>query len=375
MSAFSTNGIFTVLPTDRIGFGVTLNPDGSIATEDGATMEYVTVAPVAVRNAGSIALRSNGTVYITTGAGAWFAMGGAGGTNWPDDVSAVWGTTAPQQVSATYVSASTRWDLLSGNETDADGSVDFRIRTGTSTETRGTGVVGGGSGPVDIRSGATDVTSAGGDTGGVSGTVTVQSGDTDCNNGASTGGASGPVTVKSGDATSTAGTSGNSGAVTVQSGSSADGNSGNVNLLAGTAASGVRGLVVATGLRTVSETAGAIAGATLLTGADSGGVFSVDQGSAYDIDLPVPLGAGQRYTFYLTNPGANNVTITVLGGGATFVGTIINDVTSVIPATGATLTFATGASALGDSIEVVSISAALYLVRAVTSAAGGITIA
>lgn len=130
------------------------------------------------------------------------------------------------------------------------------------------------------------------------------------------------------------------------------------------------------GIRTSSTTASAITTTTVLTLADSGGVFSVDQGSAYDIDLPSPTtGGGCRYLFYLTNPGANAVTITVAGGAATFVGTIVNDVTSVIPATGATLTFASGAAALGDSIEITSISTGLYLVRAVTSAAGGITIA
>lgn len=130
------------------------------------------------------------------------------------------------------------------------------------------------------------------------------------------------------------------------------------------------------GLQTVSSSAAAITAARTLTLADAGGVFSVSQAAAYDIDLPSPTsGPGCRYTFYLTAPGANNVTITVLGGAATFVGTIVNDVTSVIPATGATLTFASGASVLGDSIEIVSISASLYLVRAVSSAASSITIA
>lgn len=136
------------------------------------------------------------------------------------------------------------------------------------------------------------------------------------------------------------------------------------------------GVASVQGLRTSSSTAAAITGATVLTLADSGGVFSVSQAAAYDIDLPSPTtGPGCRYTFYLTGPAANAVTITVLGGAATFVGTIVNDVTSVIPATGSTLTFASGAAALGDTIEIISISTTLYLVRAVTSAAGGITIA
>lgn len=135
------------------------------------------------------------------------------------------------------------------------------------------------------------------------------------------------------------------------------------------------GAASARGLRTSSTTAAAITGATVLTLADAGGVFSVSQAAAYDIDLPSPTtGPGCKYVFYLTGAAANAVTITVLGGAATFVGTIVNDVTSVIPATGATLTFGSGAAALGDSIEIISISTSLYLVRAVTSAASGITI-
>lgn len=136
------------------------------------------------------------------------------------------------------------------------------------------------------------------------------------------------------------------------------------------------GAASARGLRTSSATAAAITGATTLTLADSGGVFSVSQAAAYDIDLPSPTtGPGCRYVFYLTGAAANAVTITVDGGAATFVGTIVNDVTSVIAATGDTLTFASGAAALGDTIEIISISTSLYLVRAVSSAAGGITVA
>jgi hypothetical protein len=147
------------------------------------------------------------------------------------------------------------------------------------------------------------------------------------------------------------------------------------NVLAGSAIAFVGSGSVA-GMRTSSTTAAAITGATALTLADSGGVFSVSQAAAYDIDLPSPTtGPGCRYLFYLTGPAANNVTITVLGGAATFVGTIVNDVTSVVAATGATLTFASGTAALGDTIEIISISTSLYLVRAVGAANGAITIA
>lgn len=129
-------------------------------------------------------------------------------------------------------------------------------------------------------------------------------------------------------------------------------------------------------LKVKQSTAVAITGATSIALADSGGIFTVSQAAAYDIDLPSPTtGAGAIYTFSLTAPGANNVTITVTGSAATFVGTIVNDVTSVIAATGSTLTFASGASALGDTIIIRSIATNLYHVQAVTSAAGGITIA
>ena len=133
--------------------------------------------------------------------------------------------------------------------------------------------------------------------------------------------------------------------------------------------------IVGGGLRSAAPTAAAITAARVLTLADDGGVFSVSQAAAYDIDLPSPTtGPGCRYLFYLTGPAAFNVTITVLGAAATFVGTVAID-GATVPATGATLTFATGAAVLGDSIEIVSISTSLYLVRAVSSGAGGITIA
>lgn len=168
---------------------------------------------------------------------------------------------------------------------------------------------------------------------------------------------------------------GTSGDVTISTGSpSGAGTSGDINITPGATTGGTDGTTVITGARTIpNATANAITGATTLTHGDSGGTFSVSQGAAYAITLPTPVGnEGLVYNFYLTAPGANNVTIAPAAG--TFIGTIVNDVTSVIPATGSTLTFATGASALGDNIEVRSIGG-LYLVRAVTSAAGGITIA
>ena len=136
------------------------------------------------------------------------------------------------------------------------------------------------------------------------------------------------------------------------------------------------GLAVTGGVRAVNTTAVAITGTTVLTLADSGSIFTVAQSSAYDIDLPSPTtGANSRFLFQLVSPGAFNVTITVAGSAATFEGIIVNDVTSVIPATGGTLTFASGAAALGDYIEAISTGTGKYFIRAVTQAAGGITIA
>lgn len=126
--------------------------------------------------------------------------------------------------------------------------------------------------------------------------------------------------------------------------------------------------------RPIGPTATAITGATALTIADSDRVFTIAQSSAYDVDLPAPGAADVKYLFQLVSPGAFNVTITVAGAAATFEGTIVNDDTSVVPATGSTLTFASGVAALGDNIEVCSTSSSKYLVRAVSSANGGITI-
>lgn len=132
---------------------------------------------------------------------------------------------------------------------------------------------------------------------------------------------------------------------------------------------------VVTGMRTGSVTAAAIAGATTLTLADSGGTFLVDQDAAFDIDLPSPTtGEGCSYLFVVTDVGANNVTITVDGSAATFIGTLHIDGTTVV-ATGSTLTFASGTTLIGDWVEIRSLTTGLYHVRAMSSAAGGITIA
>jgi hypothetical protein len=133
--------------------------------------------------------------------------------------------------------------------------------------------------------------------------------------------------------------------------------------------------VAVTGLRSVGTTAVAITGATTLKLSDSGRIFTASQAAAYDIDLPSPTsGNGCTYEFSLTAAGANDVTVTVAGSAATFVGILQNDVTGTVPCTGSTLTFKSGVAALGDMIQIKSISTSLYRVYAACSANGGITI-
>lgn len=68
-----TSNILTKNLTDLIGFGATLNNDGSVATITGATFETGAAIPTATRNAGSVYLRTNGTIYTTPGGGVWIA--------------------------------------------------------------------------------------------------------------------------------------------------------------------------------------------------------------------------------------------------------------------------------------------------------------
>ncbi len=118
--------------------------------------------------------------------------------------------------------------------------------------------------------------------------------------------------------------------------------------------------------------AGVIAAARTMLLEDSGGTFGITQSSAFAITLPVAAAAnaGIGYSFYISTVGA--FAITVSDGTADLEGTIVLDA-SVIPSTGTTLTFINGAI-VGDNIEVRS-DGVNWLVRAVSSAAGGITVA
>jgi hypothetical protein len=241
----SSNSFYVKAVTDLIGFGVTLNNDGSVASVLGATIEYVTAAPTATRNAGSIALRSDGTLYITTGGGTWTAVGGGGTTGWSlaDNTAGTWGTTSPDQVTSTYVSATKGLDIASPAISQATAAAGSRIRLVTGAVTITGAVAGSNSGLISLLTGATDCTNAGG-----------------------TGGNSGAISLLTGAATSTAGTSGSSGVLSAQTGNSDDGASGAINIISGNGAT-ASGTIT---LRTGTASAGGSGKVILQTGTASG---------------------------------------------------------------------------------------------------------
>ena len=131
------------------------------------------------------------------------------------------------------------------------------------------------------------------------------------------------------------------------------------------------GVAVQQGVRITTSGATAITTTRAVTKADSGGIFTAAQSSAYTITVAQPAGAGEKYIFQCVSPGAFDISI--VATGCTFEGTITIDA-STIPATGSTLKFASGAAVLGDNIELISTSTTKFFVRAISSGAGGITI-
>ena len=355
---------------------ITIQPDGVTATTIDGASTYVINA-----NYGAVALTWNGTEWgVQSRASSGTAgLAGASGTS---------GTGGAGQAVPTTGGAGGAVTTGTGG---AGGAITHVAGAGgAASGASGTGGVGGAAslvagaggaatdsaataagvgGAITLTSGAGGASSTTAVAGGAAGAFSVTGGAGGAGAAAGTGGAGATVAIAggAGGATSGAGTGGAGGNVTIAGGAGG-------TTSGGTA--GAKGIVTVTGLRQVATTAVAITGATTLVRADSGGIFTVAQSSAYDIDLPSPtVGAGLRFVFQLVSPGAFNVTITVAGSAATFEGTIVNDVTSVLPCTGSTLTFASGVSALGDNIEVISTATGKYFVRAVSSANGGITIA
>jgi hypothetical protein len=81
MSVIATgpsNGIFVKAATNIIGFGATIAADGSFVSSSGASIRNVTANPTGTVTAaaGSLALRSNGSLYLNTdGTTNWLLIG------------------------------------------------------------------------------------------------------------------------------------------------------------------------------------------------------------------------------------------------------------------------------------------------------------
>lgn len=122
-------------------------------------------------------------------------------------------------------------------------------------------------------------------------------------------------------------------------------------------------------------TGGAITTTDILAASESGTTFSVAQTSSYAITLPTAA-AGLNYRFVVITAGAFTVTIATAAAANHLYGTIVNDITSVLPVSANnTFTLVSGTAAVGDSIEVWGIDATHWYATAKTSANGGITIA
>ena len=122
-------------------------------------------------------------------------------------------------------------------------------------------------------------------------------------------------------------------------------------------------------------TAQAIVAAVVLSPLQSGMLCTVSKAAAYAITVPAPSAGnvGLSYRFVSLAVGVGVVTISA-GVAASIVGTIINNTPNAIPCNGQTISML-AAGVLGDSVEVLYVSATLIHARCVTSNAAGITVA
>ena len=131
---------------------------------------------------------------------------------------------------------------------------------------------------------------------------------------------------------------------------------------------GTQGAVVKTNGATSITTTRAV------TRADSGGAFAVTLAAgAYTITIAGPLAANERYIFALAAGAGAGADVSIVATGCTFIGSITIDAATIV-ATGSTMKFTTAAGVVGDWIEVIALSTTIFLVRAIASTAGGITV-
>jgi len=236
------------------GLALTFDTGDLVFTSDGTNVAVTGTGDLVFADGVSFSL-GTGSDIVFTGDGTDVIITGAGDLILGDDVDFQLGTS--KDFSMSYTSGGASVDLLGLDVVDGS-SAAIQLDTGDSTSATGAntsglitiesgasaanGNAGGATGAIRLRSGTSDATSA--FTGGASGALALASGATDCNDAGGTGGASGAVSLSSGVAASTLGTSGNSGAVLIASGSSADGDSGNITIRPGDAASGTPGAIL-----------------------------------------------------------------------------------------------------------------------------------
>ena len=131
------------------------------------------------------------------------------------------------------------------------------------------------------------------------------------------------------------------------------------------------GVVVDGGFSVNSSTDAAISSATTLTGADSGGVFSLAKTSAYAVTLPTPA---QGYSFKFLVLDTGNFAVTFSDGSAHLYGQIQEAGTIPIAMTGTTIT-AVAVQSVGDWIHFEGIDATHYLVTGSSIVASKWTVA
>lgn len=118
----------------------------------------------------------------------------------------------------------------------------------------------------------------------------------------------------------------------------------------------------------------AIGGAVALTAAQSGGVFIVTNGGAYQITIPAPSAGnvGLRYLL-IGAAGAAAIVNVSAGAGTPLTGTLVRGNVAVAFSAGAANVNFTATSAAGDSVELTYISATQIHVRGVSSNDAGLT--
>jgi hypothetical protein len=112
----------------------------------------------------------------------------------------------------------------------------------------------------------------------------------------------------------------------------------------------------------------------VITAAESGRVYFLNAATEFASTLPAPA-QGLHYRFIIkAAPAGANYTVTTNGAAAVIEGSVVVDGAAIPGANETTVTFADGAAAIGDWIEVISDGTSWFL-SGIGEAAGAITLA